>query len=60
VLRALANAKFGDVPFSMDEKLQTLMLFMTAGLDTVTGHLSLVVEYLGSHREAMDELTNNP
>jgi cytochrome P450 len=60
VLTELAGAMFRDRPFTVDEKILTLNLFFQAGLDTVTGQLGFMVEYLAQHPDKRAQLRGQP
>jgi len=60
VLTYLVDARRGDVPFTLEEKVQTLMLFFQAGLDTVTGTLGYFMNFLATHPEHMQQLIDEP
>ncbi len=60
VLTSILHAKRGDVPFTRDEMVQTLMLFFQAGLDTVTGTLGFIMEFLATHPEHRQLLIEEP
>jgi len=60
VLTAMARARYGDREFTLDEKVRTLDLFFQAGLDTVTGVLGLIAEFLASHTEHRRQLIEEP
>jgi cytochrome P450 len=50
----------GDVPFTLVDKTQTLNLFLGAGLDTVTGLLGFIVEFLATHPDHRRQLIEEP
>jgi cytochrome P450 len=60
VLTALSRADFRGRPFTLVEKIQTLMLFFQAGLDTVTGQLGFIVEHLATNPGQRRLLHDNP
>jgi cytochrome P450 len=60
VLTLLVNAKAGEVPFTLEDKIQTLIMFMLAGLDTVTGTLGYFVKFLATHPDHRQQLIDDP
>ncbi len=60
VLTALSHAEFQGRAFSLTEKIQTLMLFFQAGLDTVTGQMGFVVEHLANNPRQRHQLREDP
>ena len=60
MLTSLLHAKRGDVPFSREDMVQTLMLFFQAGLDTVTGTLGFFMEFLATHPAHRQLLIEEP
>jgi cytochrome P450 len=60
ILTELSGAMFEGRPFTMNEKIQSLNLLFQAGLDTVTGQLGFIVEYLAQNPDKRAELRADP
>jgi cytochrome P450 len=60
VTTKVAYARYGDRDFTMDEKIRTLDMFFQAGLDTVTGLIGTIVEFLATHQDHLRQLQDDP
>jgi cytochrome P450 len=60
LLTAITRATFRGRPFTLDEKTGTLDLFFEAGLDTVTGLLGFVMEFLATRPGHRRQLIAEP
>jgi cytochrome P450 len=59
LLRALAEARFGDRPWTDNEILRTLHTIMAAGLDTTSAALAMSMQYLATHVDVQRELRSD-
>lgn len=60
VLRAMAEARFGDRPWTESEILRTLHTLMVAGLDTTASALAMSMRYLATHVDIQHALKGDP
>jgi cytochrome P450 len=60
LLTAIARATYRGMAFTLDEKTRTLDLFFEAGLDTVTGLLGYIAEFLALNPEYWQDLVDTP
>lgn len=60
LLTALSRAEVDGVPLTLEEKRNTVLLFLGAGLDTVTAQLALMVERLAGDPRLREQLIADP